>query len=78
MQNSHPDVHWYCKDCQKPAVQAVQLDMEIKERCDQYMAAFTGRVEDLEAEMKRKTDKVEIDTVRDELVTLEASSVKMR
>ena len=56
----------------------MQLDMEIKKRYDQYMAAFTGRVEDLETEMKQKADKVEIDTIRDKHVTLEASRVKMQ
>ena len=74
-----PEVHWYCRKCQEPAVLAVQTDMEIKERCDMYMAKFSERMEALETEVKKKANKSVVDKLQTRLDVFEESGeVKQR
>ena len=42
--NARPELHWYCDECQKPAIHAVQSDKEVEERCNYYMSQFTKRI----------------------------------
>ena len=76
---SDPEVQWYCIKCQEPAVLAVQTDMEIKERCDMYMAKFSERMEALETEVKKKANKSVVDKLQTRLDVFEESGeVKQR
>ena len=56
MLKSRPELHWYCAACQQPAVQAIQTDWDIEERCSVYFDKMTKRVETLEAQIKNKVD----------------------
>ena len=58
---------------------AVQTDMEIKERCDMYMAKFSERMEALETEVKKKANKSVVDKLQTRLDVFEESGeVKQR
>lgn len=34
---SRNDLHWFCAECEKPAISAVKSDKEIEERCSVYL-----------------------------------------
>ena len=58
---------------------AVQTDMEIKERCDMYMATFSERMEALETEVKKKANKSVVNKLLTKLDVFEESGeVKQR
>ena len=42
-----PEVLWFCKDCQQPAIKAVKTDREIEERCEEYFEKMTKRLDAL-------------------------------
>ena len=65
--NARPELHWYCDECQKPAIHAVQSDKEVEERCNYYMSQFTKRIGTLEKEMVNKADKADVDVSRKKL-----------
>ena len=69
--NARPDLHWYCDECQTPAIQAVQSDKEVVERCKYYMSQFTKIIDTLDKEMVNKADKVDVDVISKKLEELE-------
>ena len=51
------DFHWFCEECEKPAISAVLSDKQIEEKCAAYMQSMTGKIEDLEGKLDNKADK---------------------
>ena len=50
------DLHWFCEECEKPAITAVRTDMEIEERCAAYMSIMTHRLDNIEGHLATKAD----------------------
>ena len=69
--NKRPDMHWYCKDCERKAVEAVKTDKSIEKRCDQYFETVKIKMEKLEEALLLKADKVEIDNIDSKVQALE-------
>ena len=38
MLSKRPEIPWYSATCQQPAVQAIQTEWDIEERCNEYLA----------------------------------------
>ena len=72
--NARPELHWYCDDCQQPAIHAVQSDKEVEERCKYYMAQFTQRIETLELEVEKKASKTEVAMINKKIEELEKNT----
>ena len=46
----HPHCHWFCSDCEAQALKSVQTDMEIEEKCREYMKVYDERLEKIETD----------------------------
>ena len=50
----------------KPAFQAIATDLEIEQRCDEYMNKMTERVENIEATVENIADKTDLEQAKAE------------
>ena len=50
------DLHWFCGECEKPAITAVRTDIEIEERFAAYMSNMTHRLDNIEGHLATKAD----------------------
>ena len=55
------DLHWFCTECEKPAISAVKTNKEIEEKCAAYMNSITGKIENIEKKLDSKAEKSEVD-----------------
>ena len=62
-----PEVLWFCKDCQQPAIKAVKTDREIEERCEEYFEKMTKRLDALTKKINTKADKTQVEAVESSL-----------
>ena len=53
----HPHCHWFCSECEAPALKSVQTDMESEDRCKEYMKAYDERLEKIETDLTTKAEK---------------------
>ena len=70
----HPDFHWFCSDCQAPALKSVQTDMEIEERCKDFLQKYDQKLEDIEKKLDEKAEKATVDNIS---ANLKASDTKL-
>ena len=70
--NLLPDVHWYCKDCERKAVEAVKVDKTIEEKCEAFFKRVKDKMADLEESLLAKADKAEIDNIDSKVLALES------
>ena len=68
---SRPDIHWFCHDCQKPALDAVKSDKIIEDRCNEYLKIFTKRVEKVEQILTTKANNESVNKIDTNVKTLE-------
>ena len=59
--------HWFCPSCEKPAFQAIATDIDIEQRCDEYMKKMTERVEKIEANVENEAGKTELEQAKAEI-----------
>ena len=52
-----PDFHWYCAHCEPKVIKSMNIEKEIEQRCEAYIAKTEERMEKRENQMKDKTDK---------------------
>lgn len=69
--SQRPDMHWYCQECEKKALEAVKNEKSIEERCDYYLKKMEDRMVKLEDAMLSKADKAEIDNIDVKVLALE-------
>lgn len=48
------DTHWFCSDCTLPALQAVQNDKAIEDRCQEFLDKFDQRLLVVEKEVAKR------------------------
>ena len=72
MLSVRPEIHWYCHECQQPAIQAVLNDHDIEERCNEYMTKITERLNQVESKLDCKADRLELQKLETRLQTMEA------
>lgn len=65
-------VHWFCDDCQEPAMTAVVTNKKIEETVQRYLEGITERLDGVEMEMDRKADKDMVNSLEDRVNLLEA------
>ena len=70
MMSSRPDMHWFCKVCERPAMSAVHADKETEERCEAYLQIITGKIDKMQVEIGNKAEKVEVEAVKADIVTV--------
>ena len=58
--HNRPDLHWYCLSCQEPALQAVQSEKLIEDRCKFYMEQFDKKLDNLKSIIDLKADKSDL------------------
>ena len=68
---SRRDFHWYCANCQEPAQKAVRSEKLIEDRCKEYLAAITQRIESVENEVKSKASQEKVNMIDTEVKSLE-------
>jgi outer membrane murein-binding lipoprotein Lpp len=68
---SRADIHWFCHDCQKPALDAVKSDKIIEDRCNGYLKIFTKRVEKVEQTLATKANNESVNKIDTNVKTLE-------
>ena len=68
------DLHWFCEECEKPAITAVRTDKEIEERCAAYMSSITHRLDDMEYNLAAKADVTSVKDLEMRVSNLEGSS----
>lgn len=68
--NDHPEIHWFCQECQSPALKAVLTDKDIEERCNAYMVQMTDRLQKLEESVETKADKEDVDMLKAKVTSL--------
>lgn len=64
---SSPELHWYCSTCQEPAIQAVQTDKLIEDRCKFYMSSLKNEISDIRDKMSQKADLKEVDELQKQM-----------
>ena len=57
---SSSNIHWFCNDCNSPAMALISNNKTLRDACADYMCSFTQRVEKVEDEMSRKADVQEV------------------
>ena len=57
----HPHCHWFCSECEAPALKSVQTDMEIEERCSEFMKVYDERLQKVETDLTNKAEKTVVD-----------------
>ena len=65
------DSHWFCSECEKPAITAVKTDKDIEERCAAYMTSITNRLEKIESSLERKADVEQVNRLDQRMRSLE-------
>ena len=55
--------HWYCTECEAPAVKSVTNDQQIEEKCNQFLGKFETRLDKCEGDIATKADKSDLDTL---------------
>ena len=65
------DSHWFCSECEKPAITAVKTDKEIEERCAAYMSSVNNRLEIIEKTLDRKVDREHVNRLEQRMESLE-------
>ena len=60
---NRPQFHWYCTPCESDAIQAVQNDALIEERCQEFLSKYEKRLDDIEEKMDTKADKSTVDSL---------------
>jgi archaellum component FlaC len=68
---SREDIHWFCHDCQKPALDAVKSDKIIEDRCNEYLKILTKRVENVEQTLATKANSESVNKIDTSVKTLE-------
>ena len=64
----HPHCHWFCSECEAPALKSVQTDMEIEERCSEFMKVYDERLQKVETDLTNKAEKTVVDKLSADLV----------
>ena len=59
----HPDFHWFCSECQAPALKSVQTDREIEERCREFLEKYDKKLEDIDKKLDQKAEKATVDNI---------------
>ena len=67
------DSHWFCPECEKPAILAVRTDMEIEEKCAAYMSSVNNRLDKIEKALDRKVDHDEVNRLEQRIDSLESN-----
>ena len=66
MMSSRQDMHWFCPVCERPAMSAVYADKEI----EAYLQNITGKIDKKQVEIGNKAEKVEVEAVKADMVTV--------
>ena len=79
--NSVPDLHWFCSSCQPSAIQAVQTDKVVEDRCKFYMDKFEQQwheeMTSIKDRLKEKADSKDLEALKVKLDTkAETTSVE--
>lgn len=65
------DSHWYCPECEKPAITAVRTDKEIEERCAAYMTSLNDRLDKMQYSLDKKADADRVNKIEERVASLE-------
>lgn len=77
LMKSIPGSVWLCNTCVAPGIKCMRQDKEIEERCAEYLANMTSRIECLESTMSSKPSKTEVqEMIRVQLKDNTQKSVK--
>lgn len=68
-------LHWFCKECEEDAMKAVHIDMEIKERCDEYLGILRDEIKEVKQELTNKVS-MEVGAVRVDMDALRQETEK--
>ncbi len=49
---ANKNLHWFCQECEKPALTAVKSNKEIEEKCASYMSSITARIDGIDETRK--------------------------
>ena len=77
-------VHWYCQDCQQPALSAVKSEKMVEEKCSSMFSVFKAEMEETNKQELRKraemeeNHKKELSLLRSELHSLRNELVEMK
>ena len=67
---SRQDLHWYCSACELDALQAVQNDAQIEERCREFLTKYEDRLDAVEELLEEKADKSTVDNLGSQVLTM--------
>ncbi|XP_052786446.1 uncharacterized protein LOC128221863 [Mya arenaria] len=68
---ANKNLHWFCHECEKPALTAVKSDKEIEEKCAAYMSSLTAKIDCIEEKVEGKADKSVVKNLQERVVQLE-------
>ena len=69
--SKNKSLHYFCQECQAPAMKAWKMDAKIEELCNDYFKKHEERLLKLEESVKTKADKAELDNTQSKVVSLE-------
>lgn len=69
--SKNKSLHYFCHECQAPAMKAWKMDAKIEEICNDYFKKHEERLLKIEESVKTKADKTELDNTRSKIDTLE-------
>ena len=69
---ANKNLHWFCVECEKPALSAVRSDKDIEERCAAYMSTLSCRMDGMEENLNKKADKTDVEDLEKRVKRMES------
>ena len=71
------DLHWFCNNCEQPAMSAVLTHKNIEEKCQAYCAKITEWLSKVKNKVVEKADKDDLTNVQDRVLVIEDQIQKL-